>query len=160
MLAILGFGVQSQTDSHHILRGLRHLLTMTKQLSKVSLSQFLVLCRFIQHRWKTILLSRGRKMEKGLDINLNGWKTKRRRRQSSGDWREEERKLAKQMAKRKNWKKKIRQVRQREPERERVTCVWDFFKSCVHSSLGVWWCGTSMIQQSFRFFNFSTIVYK
>ena len=159
VLAILGFGVQSQIDSHHILRGSRHLLTMTKQLSKVSLSQFLVLSRFIQHRWKTILLSKGGKTGKRSWHKSERMKNKKKKKAKQWRLARRRKKTGKTDGKEKELKEENKASEtERARERERVTCVWDFFKNCVHSSLGAWWCGTSMIQQSFRFFNFSTSV--
>lgn len=135
MLAILGFGVQSQTDSHHILRGLRHLLTMTKQLSKVSLSQFLVLCRFIQHRWKTILLSKGGKTGKRSWHKSERMKNKKKKKTKQWRLARKRKKTGRPDGKEKELKEENK-ASERERERENHLCMRFFQELCSQFT----WC--------------------
>ena len=123
----MGFGVQSQTDSHHILRGLRHLLTMTKQLSKVSLSQFLVLCRFIQHRWKTILLSKGGKTGKRSWHKSERMKNKKKKKTKQWRLARKRKKTGRPDGKEKELKEENKEVW----ERERESPVYEIFSRTV-----------------------------
>ena len=136
MLAILGFGVQSQTDSHHILRGLRHLLTMTKQLSKVSLSQFLVLSRFIQHRWKTILLSKGGKTGKRSWHKSERMKNKKKKKTKQWRLARKRKKTGRPDGKEKELKEENKEVWERERERESHLCMRFFQELCSQFT----WC--------------------